>query len=180
MKYTGYLRWGVALVFGVVGVGAEPLRVGDKAPSFELPSHRGAVVRSADLFGKTPVVIYFYPKDDTPGCTRQACGLRDDYEAWRALSVPVFGVSFDSIESHRAFAEKHHLPFDLLSDVEKRLAKAFGIATDASPVPPRVTFVIGVDGRIAYVNDKVNPLTHSAEVRAVVQKLIEQAEDPAK
>jgi peroxiredoxin Q/BCP len=160
-----------SLILGLMSCGAEPLKVGDAAPSFTATASDGNTVKSADLYGKKPVVLYFYPKDDTPGCTKQACAIRDDYADWQRLDAAVFGVNFDSVDSHRQFAEKHRLPFLLLADTDKQIAKAFGVATDHSPVPPRATFVVGLDGKIAYVNPKVNPVTHSAEIRAVLAKL---------
>jgi peroxiredoxin Q/BCP len=158
-------------MFAFLSHAAEPLKVGDKAPAFEAASHNGEVVKSADLYGRKPVVLYFYPKDDTPGCTKQACGIRDDYSEFQKLDAAVFGVSFDSVESHKKFVEKYKLPFPLLADTDKKIAIAFGAANQKSGAPARMTFIVGLDGKIAYVNPKANPTTHSAEVRAVLAKL---------
>jgi peroxiredoxin Q/BCP len=155
---------------------AQPLsaampRVGDPAPDFSLPASNGTTIRLKDYLGKGNIVLYFYPKDDTPGCTKEACGIRDTFDEFRGLKAIVWGVSFDSVESHKRFIEKHRLPFLLLADTDKKVAKAYGVATDSSAVANRVTFVIDKQGRIAYVDPKVNPATHAAELRAVLSKL---------
>jgi peroxiredoxin Q/BCP len=146
-------------------------KVGDKAPAFEAPASDGSVVRLADHVGKANIVLYFYPKDDTPGCTKQACGIRDAFDELSDLNAIVFGVSFDSVESHKRFVEKHNLPFLLLADTGKKLAIAYGAATEESRTPSRATFVIDRDGKIAFVNPKVNPSTHAAELRTVLTGL---------
>jgi peroxiredoxin Q/BCP len=146
-------------------------KVGDTAPAFTAKATDGSTISLADFKGKSNVVLYFYPKDDTPGCTKQACGIRDDYSAFKNLDAVVLGVSFDSVESHQKFTAKHNLPFPLLADTDKTIAKAYGIADDTTGVAPRVTFVIGKDGKIALVIPKVNPGTHSEEVRKALAEL---------
>ena len=140
-------------------------KVGDKAPDFSVAASNGTTVRLKDYVGKGNIVLYFYPKDDTPGCTKEACGIRDTFEEFKGLNAIVFGVSFDSVESHKQFIAKYKLPFVLLADTDKKAAKAYGVADDASSVASRVTFVIDKQGKIAYVNPKVNPATNSAELR---------------
>ena len=139
-----------------------------KAPDFNLPGSSGGNIALKDLKGKN-VVVYFYPKDDTPGCTKEACGLRDDFAAFRKLNATVFGVSYDTIESHKKFIEKYHLPFALLSDPDRTVAKLYG--ADGAFGAKRMTFVIDKSGAIAWMNPAVNPATHSQELRDVLAKL---------
>lgn len=153
------------------------LKVGDKAPAFQAPavggSCDGQTVSLNALKGKT-VVLYFYPKDDTPGCTKQACGLRD---AWRdfAGKAEVFGVSIDPVKSHAKFIEKFNLPFTLLSDPEKKLVEAYGVWVEKSMYgkkymgTERSTFVIGPDGKIKAIFRKVKPEEHAAQILAALK-----------
>jgi thioredoxin-dependent peroxiredoxin len=150
---------------------ADMPKVGDKAPEFSAPSSNGATVDLKDYVGKGNIILYFYPKDDTPGCTKEACGFRDTFSEFKGLNATVFGVSFDSVESHKKFIEKYNLPFVLLSDTDKKIATTYGVANDDSKVASRITFVIDKSGKIAYVNPKVNPLTHAAELQAVLKNL---------
>jgi len=147
---------------------ADMPKVGDRAPDFSVPASDGTTVHLKDYVGKGNIVLYFYPKDDTPGCTREACGIRDTFGEFKGLNAIVFGVSFDSVESHKKFIGKYKLPFVLLADTDKKIAEAYGVATDRSPVASRVTFVIDKQGKIAYVNPKVNPATNAAELRTVL------------
>ena len=152
------------------------LNVGDPAPAFQAAAVGGdcdgRAVSLAALKGKT-VVLYFYPKDDTPGCTRQACGLRD---AWRdfAGKAEVFGVSIDPSKSHAKFIEKFSLPFPLLADTDKSLVTAFGVWVEKSMYgrkymgTERSTFVIGPDGKIKAILRKVKPEEHAAQLLAVL------------
>ena len=144
------------------------LKLGNIAPNFELPGQDNQPRKISDFRGKW-VLLYFYPKDDTPGCTTEACGLRDDINAFRGLKATVVGASFDSIESHKKFIAKYNLPFPLIADQEKTVAKAFGVSGHL--VPDRATFVIGKDGTILYANPSVNPKTHSQEIRDVLAKI---------
>ncbi len=146
-------------------------KVGDQAPDFSAAASDGTTVHLKDLVGKGNIVLYFYPKDDTPGCTKEACGLRDSITDLKGLNAIVLGVSFDSVESHKKFIEKYNLPFVLLADTNRAVAKAYGIADDRTPVAPRVTFIIDKSGKIAYVDPKVNPATHAAEIRAALAAL---------
>ncbi len=145
------------------------LTAGDKAPDFSASLSDGTVFRLSEWLGKAPLVLYFYPKDDTPGCTAEACGLRDDFATFRRLKATVIGISYDSADSHKKFIAKYKLPFPLISDKDKSVSKAFGVA--GMWAADRATFVIGKDGTILYANPAVNPRTHSREIRNVLEKL---------
>jgi len=153
------------------------LSVGNPAPDFAATAvggkyGTGKLVRLKDLRG-TPVVLYFYPKDDTPGCTAQACGLRD---AWSEFDgrAEVFGVSIDSAESHEKFIAKYHLPFPLLSDPDKKIVNDYGVWVEKSMYgkkymgAERTTFVIDGKGRIATILRKVKPAEHVDQLRAAL------------
>ncbi len=145
------------------------LEVGTKAPAFTLPDKDGKVVSLADFAGKR-VVLYFYPKDNTPGCTRQACAFAGAYEAFRELDAVVIGVSKDSVASHQKFAEKYGLPFILLSDPELSAIQAYGVWQEkklygkVSMGVARTTFVIDGNGVIEKVMPKVKPDTNAEEI----------------
>ncbi len=147
------------------------LAPGDKAPDFTAPVvgdgyADGATVSLSELRGRT-VILYFYPKDDTPGCTTQACSLRDHYGPLMERGAAVFGVSTDPVESHRKFIEKHGLPFPLLSDGKREMVNAYGVWVEKSLYgkkymgTERSTFVIGPDGRLRSVFRKVKPAEHA-------------------
>ncbi len=156
-------------MFGFGSASAAELKVGSQAPDFTAPASDGSTVHLADSIGKAPIVLYFYPKDDTPGCTKEACGFRDQFAAFRQLKATIFGISYDTVESHRAFAQKFNLPFLLLSDKDKKIAKAYG--ADGLLFAKRMTFVIDKAGRIAYINPSVDPSKHSAEIQDVLSRL---------
>ena len=147
------------------------LEVGMKAPDFTLQDKDGALVSLSDFIGKR-VVLYFYPKDNTPGCTRQACAFAGAYEGFRQKDVEVIGVSRDSVASHQKFAEKHGLPFVLLSDPELVAIQAYGVWQEkklygkVSMGVVRTTFLIDEEGRIAKIMPKVKPDTNAAEILA--------------
>jgi peroxiredoxin Q/BCP len=142
---------------------------GDPAPDFELTADDGTTVSSADLSG-TRYALYFYPKDDTPGCTKQACGLRDSWTLVSATGVPVYGVSPDSVKSHATFREKYALPYGLLADDGHALAEAYGVWIEKTFAGrtywgnERTTFVIGADGRIERVLPQVKPDEHADQL----------------
>lgn len=127
------------------------INVGDTAPDFERKDHNGDPVRLADYRGKSAVVVYFYPKDETPVCTRQACAFRDSHSDFENAGAEVIGISNDSDESHRAFAEHHKLPFRLISDRDGSLRAAFGVPKTLGLMPGRVTYVIDRDGIVRHV-----------------------------
>jgi peroxiredoxin Q/BCP len=137
------------------------LKPGDIAPDFVLTDESGVEHRLSDYRGK-PVVVYFYPKDDTPGCTKEACAFRDDNPLFEELGVRVFGISYDTPESHRRFKAKYDIPFTLLSDSDKSVAKSYGAA--GLIFPKRVTFIIDENGKISKVYEKVSVTTHSREI----------------
>lgn len=131
----------------------QKVTIGDQIPSFELPNQNGELVSSDAFIGK-PHVIYFYPKDDTPGCTAEACSFRDQYEDFRDIGAEVIGISADSPRSHKRFAEKHNLPFILLSDKNNLLRKQFGVPKSYfGLLPGRVTYVIDNQGTVKHIFD---------------------------
>lgn len=138
---------------------------GDLAPDFSLPADDGTTLSRDDLLGKR-YVLYFYPKDDSPGCTAQACSLRDNFERVMAAGIEVFGVSPDSVPSHRKFRAKHGLPYRLLSDADHAVAEAYDVWVDKTfggrsyKGVERSSFVIGPDGRVEHVLERVKPAEH--------------------
>jgi thioredoxin-dependent peroxiredoxin len=140
---------------------------GKPAPDFELQSDTGETVRLSDLRGK-PIVLYFYPKDDTPGCTRQACGIRDAWGEFQRAGAEVFGISADSLASHERFKSKYSLPFTLLADPEHRLGEPYGVVREGKQSYERSTFVIDPDGNVASIMRRVSPDTHADDVLAVL------------
>jgi len=146
---------------------ADGIRVGDPAPDFELPDQNGAM-HSLEDYRDQWVALYFYPKDDTPGCTTEACEFRDDIFEFRRMGTHVIGVSLDDQSSHKAFAEKYSLPFPLLADPEGTTAGAYGVKTRwlGISIAKRQTFLIDPQGRIAKHYEDVDPDTHSAELLA--------------
>src|ERR687898_296866 len=122
------------------------VRVGSEAPNFSLPSQFGEMVTLQDFLGGRPVVLFFYPKDDTPGCTKEACAFRDDYEQFGKLDAEVIGISSDFVESHRSFASKHDLPFTLLSDEGGKVRRLYRVPNTFGLFPGRVTYVIDREG----------------------------------
>ena len=125
--------------------------VGSKAPDFTLPSQSGEMMSLKDFLGEKVVILYFYPKDDTPGCTKEACAFRDEHEEFGKPDAEVIGVSSDSVESHRRFAEKHDLSFTLLSDEGGKVRKLYGVPKTFGIFPGRVTYVIDEKGVIRHV-----------------------------
>jgi thioredoxin-dependent peroxiredoxin len=147
------------------------VREGDPAPEFTLESDSGEQISLSDFRGK-PVVLYFYPKDDTPGCTTQACGIRDAYDEFEQAGAVVLGVSPDGVRSHVEFKEKYELPFALLADPEHDVAERYGVWGEKTYMGRsylgvnRSTFVIDADGVVAKVMHEVKPATHAADVLA--------------
>lgn len=147
-------------------------KVGDMAPDIKLPDQAGKTQSLADYRGKW-VVLYFYPKDQTPGCTTQACEFRDNIFAVRKAGVQILGISVDDVASHKEFAEKHGLPFPLLADPTKETAKRYGVLTSMGPIQiaRRDTFIIDPTGKIVRHFEKVNPTGHAQLVLDEVEKL---------
>ena len=129
----------------------EDVGVGSKAPDFTLSSQSGEMVNLSDSLGRRPVVLYFYPKDDTPGCTMEACAFRDEHDTFAKLDAEVIGVSSDSVQEHKRFAEKHHLDFTLLSDEGGKVRKLYGVPNTCGVLPGRVTYVIDKEGMIQHI-----------------------------
>ncbi len=139
------------------------LEAGDTVPEFELTAHDGSLVSSQALRGRK-YLLYFYPKADTPGCTKEACAFRDAWDEVREAGLEVFGVSFDSPAGNRAFAEKYRLPFRLLSDADQSLARAAGAKLPLLPVPRRISYLVGDDGTVIRSYPSVHAASHAAEV----------------
>jgi len=127
------------------------VKVGSRAPNFTLLSQSAQMVSLKDFIGEKPVVLFFYPKDDTPGCTKEACAFRDDYEDFGKLDAEVIGISSDSVESHRRFAAKHNLPYTLLSDEERKVRKLYGVPNTLGLFPGRVTYIIDQEGVVRHI-----------------------------
>jgi peroxiredoxin Q/BCP len=127
------------------------VNVGDRAPDFTLPAQDGRSVTLGDFLGKKAVVLYFYPMDETPGCTAEACAFRDSYEVFAEAGAEVIGVSSDSADSHKQFAAHHRLPFILLSDTGGKVRKRYGVSRWLGLIPGRVTFVIDRAGIVRHV-----------------------------
>jgi len=147
------------------------VKVGDSAPDFEGPSSDGTRLGLKDFVGKKNVVLYFYPKDDTPGCTKEACGFRDNLDSVRKMGAEVIGVSLDSVESHKKFASKYKLPFPLISDKDKRVAEAYGVLRETGTSTNRVTFIIDKTGKIARIFPKVDVTKHTEEIVEALKAL---------
>jgi thioredoxin-dependent peroxiredoxin len=151
---------------------ARGIRAGDKAPDFTLPSQSGEQVRLYDRLGERVVVLYFYPKDDTRGCTAEACAFRDSFEAFTDAGAEVIGVSSDSVDRHAAFAGKHELPFTLLSDKGGQVRKLYGVPATLGFVPGRVTYVIDREGTIRLsFNSMTNIGQHVSDALRIVREL---------
>jgi len=155
-----------------------PISAGGQAPDFTLQDDEGRMHTLSDYRGK-PVVLYFYPKDNTSGCTKEACGFRDDYSAYQDVGVTILGVSPDSSKSHANFRAKYELPFTLLADPDREVIKMYGAwglkklyGREYEGVM-RTTFLIGEDGNILKVFEKVKPANHSAEILAVLEDVDE-------
>ena len=163
-----------ALGFTSIGMANDQVTTGDSAPEFELSDQNGQL-HSLEDYRDQWVVLYFYPKDETPGCTTEACEFRDNIFAYREMNAQILGVSLDDAESHKAFAENHGLPFPLLADVDGEASTAYGVKTRmfGMTVAKRQTFIIGPDGKIAKHYEKVKPAEHAKEVLADLKKLIE-------
>jgi peroxiredoxin Q/BCP len=145
------------------------LEPGQRAPDFDTKDQNGNSVSLMSVRGR-PVVLYFYPRDDTPGCTAEACSFRDSMDILRERGVVVLGVSVDSEESHRKFASKYNLNFNLLSDREKRIVRAYGVQSPFKTAR-RVTYIIGPDGVVKHVFIHVNTKTHAADVLNKLEEL---------
>ena len=151
--------------------GTPGIRPGDPAPDFSLADASGKTVRLADYRGRKAVVLYFYPKDDTPGCTKEACTFRDQYQDFQDAGAEVIGVSSDSTASHAKFTDKYRLPFVLVADPGGTVRKAYGVPATLGLLPGRVTFVIDREGIVRHVfNSQFKAAQHVAEALAALRK----------
>jgi peroxiredoxin Q/BCP len=148
------------------------VNVGDKAPDFTLPSQMGDNVTLSEYFGKKNVVLYFYPKDETRGCTREACEFRDRYDVFTGLGAEVLGVSSDTLESHKSFATHYGLPFLLLSDEKGEVRKLYGVPSSMGILPGRVTYIIDKKGVVRHIfNSQLQPEKHIEEALKILKEL---------
>ena len=145
------------------------LKVGDRIPHFELLNQHGELFKSETVLGVKPLVVYFYPKDETPGCTAEACSFRDHYEDFLQLGAEVIGISSDGVKSHQKFAARHKLPFVLLSDSKKKVQRLFKLPKILFDLyTKRITFVIDKEGLVSYVHSSLMPDTH---IKKALQQL---------
>jgi thioredoxin-dependent peroxiredoxin len=146
------------------------INIGDTAPDFTLDSQTGAKVALSSFKGQKAVVLFFYPKDDTPGCTVESCTFRDSYTDFQAAGAEVIGISGDSVDSHQKFASKHNLPYTLVSDTNNQVRKAYGVPATLGLLPGRVTYVIDKAGIVRHTfNSQFNPTQHVAEALRVLK-----------
>ena len=152
---------------------SKELKVGDQVPAFQLQNQDGEIISIQDYIGKQNLVIYFYPKDDTPGCTKQACSFRDQYEEFNDLNAEVFGISSQSVSSHKEFAEKHRLNFNLLCDKDNQVRKLFGVPTSfLGLLPGRVTYVVDRSGKIVHIfNSQFRAEEHINQAKNILKNL---------
>jgi peroxiredoxin Q/BCP len=171
MKLRTLFVCAAALVLAV-NLHAETPKVGDKAPNVEGKDQDGKPWKLADQTGKKAILLYFYPKDDTPGCTKEACGLRDRMGDLKKDGVEVIGVSFDSADSHKAFIAKHSLNFPLLADTDGKIADAYGVRREPGKnMARRASFLIDKNGKIVHVTDVPSADVHLKEMQEAVAKL---------
>jgi peroxiredoxin Q/BCP len=148
------------------------LQVGDTIPNFSAIDTNGATFESESIIGKKPVVIYFYPKDDTPGCTIQACTFRDKYEDFKSFGAEVIGISSDSLSSHQKFASRYKLPFILLSDFDKKIRTQFGVPNDLlGLIPGRATYVIDKNGVVQLIFDSTSSKIHIEKALEILKTM---------
>jgi thioredoxin-dependent peroxiredoxin len=169
-NYIKYL-FAPGLLLSLAACGhAQILKTGAKVPEFRLPDQNGNMFDISSVLGKKKLVIYFYPKDETAGCTKEACTFRDDYSQFTDADAIIIGISGQSVESHKEFADNHKLPFTLLSDKDNTVRKLFGVKT--SPIPGRVTFVVDKTGHVVYNFDSLTqPEKHVAEAMRILKTL---------
>jgi peroxiredoxin Q/BCP len=149
------------------------MNIGDFCPYFELPDQYGNLFSSSDWIGKKKLVIFFYPKDETPGCTKEACSFRDRHEEFLKYDCQVIGISSDSIESHKQFATRHNFNYILLADTNKEVRRLFSVpASLFGLIPGRVTYIIDLEGKIRGIhNSQMNPVSHIEEALELVKQL---------
>ena len=160
----------VMSIFSLSLSAGEPLKVGDKAPNVKVTNHLGKTVNTGKLFSKGPVVVYFYPRSFTGGCTKQACNIRDNWDDLKDAGVTVLGVSDDPVEKQKEFADEYSLPFILIGDAEHTLGQGFGVTQNPKGAYARQTFLV-VDGKVAWVDLKANPVTQTEDIIAAMGSL---------
>ena len=154
----------------------DKVKVGSVAPDFTLPSQEGERVSLKDFSGRKPVVLFFYPKDDSPGCTKEVCAFRDNFEEFSKLDAQVIGISSDSVESHRRFAAKHDLSFPLLSDEGGNIRRLYGVPKTFGLFPGRVTYVIDKEGVVRHVfSSQLSVQRHVQEALAALRSDVSKA-----
>lgn len=170
---TKKLAGTLLVICGLTTVARAEIGVGEPAPDFRLQDQNGAW-HTLETHRGTWIALYFYPKDDTPGCTKEACAFRDNIFAFEEIGATILGVSLDDVESHEAFAEKYSLPFSLLADTEGTTAEAYGVIGRFAGmrIAKRQSFLIDPEGRVVRHYEKVKPETHSEEVLADLRELI--------
>ncbi len=148
------------------------LVIGSQIPEFTLPDQNGNEFKTTDVVGKTNIVLYFYPKDDTPGCTKEACSFRDQYEVFSDYGAMIIGISSQSVSSHKKFIEKYKLPFTLLSDRENNVHRMFGVNKNPFLLPGRVTFIIDFTGKVVGIfESQTNIKMHIEEALRIIKEL---------
>lgn len=160
-----------SILFIAAAVFAAVPQAGDTAPLFTGQDQDGKTVELNSLIGKKIVLLYFYPKDNTPGCTKEACGFRDRMSGLQTNNVEVIGVSFDSAESHKQFIAQYKLNFRLLADPDGKIVDAYGVQVVGRKMARRVSFLIGLDGKIVHVTDSGNPDLHFNEMKDAIASL---------
>ncbi len=156
------------------------VKIGDKAPDFTLPSQMGDNVTLSEFFGKKNIVLYFYPKDESRGCTAEACSFRDSYKELTDLGAEVIGISGQSVESHKSFATHHGLPFILLSDADDEVRKLYGVPSTMGLIPGRVTYVIDKRGIVRHIfSSQTQTQRHVEEAKRTLEQLEKEDQKPA-
>lgn len=156
------------------------VKVGDKAPDFTLPSQMGDNVSLNEYIGKKNIVLFFYPKDESPGCTKEVCSFRDSYQQLTDLGAEVLGVSGQSVESHAAFASHYGLPFLLLSDVDNKVRNLYGVPATMGIIPGRVTYIIDKKGFVRHIfNSQTQDTRHVEEAKRSLEDLVKEEQTQA-
>jgi peroxiredoxin Q/BCP len=172
MRADLFRKGAIVSIFSLLGGSAHAAMpvAGQPAPAFASVDQDGKAITLAAFKGHA-VVLYFYPKDDTPGCTKEACAFRDGYATIQATGAVILGVSADDAKSHKAFAEKFHLPFQLVADADHKIIDAYGVKMPLLNMAKRTTFIIDKDGVVRKVFEGVSPATHEPEVLAALKEL---------